>query len=165
MSAILHANSRVAYHQVGATVDRARLISELRQLILSISSPDRRLQQLRKDVQQGKNKVADTLAAFLAAGPSSKAIAFGQRIIDVVSAGTRQVRRKLRDLSPIETKEEGEFNCLQNKIDLGDYSTQTLTEFVKELDEYIPVVQEMRAAAIDELYAPKMAQSRRSAGT
>lgn len=142
-------------------VERRSLVSELRQCLLGVSSKDPKIQQLRKDVQRGQNKAPETIAsmvtdAFNSGNPAPERLA--STIRDFFSAHTHRLQRKLRELSPIETREEGELNCIQVSIDQGDTSTPTLTSFIAEIDENVAVLLEMRSAAVAERYRSERSQ-------
>jgi len=143
------------HHSAIGAVEREQLASELRTDLMSVSSHDPKVIQLRKDLSQLKNKAPNTLAAILCDAhnrnqPIAERVA--STIRDFFSSRSKRIQRKLRELSPIETKAEGEFEQLQNAIDLGDTSTPTLKNFVREIDEYVAVLLEMRDAAVAELY-------------
>jgi len=145
----------VPNHPVVSRVECNTLAGELRQILMSVRSHDKTVIQLHKDVQAGKNKAADTVASFLVDshnGKSSIADAFASTIRDFFSARVNRLRRTMRELSPIETREEGELNSTQVAVDQGDTSTPTLKRFIAEIDENISVLIEMRAAAAWELY-------------
>lgn len=132
-----------------------KLADEIRGCLLSVSSKDPKIRERKKDLRKRFNKAPDTLAGFLVQAfneqrPISKRLTTA--IGDFFSARTQQIQRRLRELSPLETRAEGEFECVQNAIDLGDTSTPTLKKFISEIDEYVAVLQEMRAAAVDELH-------------
>jgi hypothetical protein len=141
--------------------ERDRLADEIRSCLLSVSSSDPKIRERKKDLRKRFNKAPDTLAGFLVQAfnerrPISKRLTAA--IGDFFSARTQTIQRRLRELSPIETRAEGEFECVQNAIDLGDTSTPTLKKFVEEIDEYVEVLQEMRAAAVAELEKAERSQ-------
>ena len=137
------------------------MASELRRLLLGIAPPDKQSRQLHKDLQQQKNRAPDTIATIVVAGlkndQESKVRAIAHAISGFCSAGKAKLCRRFPQLYPIETREQGELDCLEVAIAQGDHSTPTLERFVKEVDENIAVLTEMREAAITELYAPKAA--------
>jgi hypothetical protein len=144
-------------------VDSEQLAGEFRQRLLSFRSKNPRIQQLHKDLQQGRNRAPETICAILVdawndSKPLSEVVSPAKTITDFFSSHVGRIRRKLRELSPIETREEGDVNCIQVAIDQGDHSRPTLEKFVKEVDENIAVLVEMRDAAIAEIHAP-VAQS------
>ena len=139
------------------------LARELRTRLLSFRSKSPRIQQLKKDLQQGRNKAPETICAILVdafndAKPMSDVVSPAKVITDFFAAHIMHARRKLQDLMQLETVEEGELNCAQMKIAQGDRSTPTLTEFKKEIGEYRVVLDEMEAAVDHELYVPKVVQ-------
>lgn len=138
--------------------ERDRLADEIRGCLLSVSSSDPKIRERKKDLRKRFNKAPDTLAGFLVQAFNERrpiSARLTTAIGDFFSARTQRIQRRLRDLSPLETQAEGEFECVQNAIDLGDTSTPTLKKFVEEIDEYVAVLQEMRAAAIAEIYRPR----------
>lgn len=147
-----------SHPQIITVGERDKLADEIRGCLLSVSSSDPKIRERKKDLRKKFNKCPDTLAGFLVQAfnerrPISKRLTTA--IGDFFSARTQGIQRRLRELSPLETRREGAFECLQNAIDLGDTSTPTLKKFVEEIDEYVAVLREMRGAAIAELYAPE----------
>lgn len=147
------------HHQKISPVERASFADEFRQRLLALRSHCPRVQQVQKDLQQGKNKAPETITlliadAFNTEKPIDDIVSPAQMLVDYCKARVRRLRRNWHHVSPLETKEEGDLNCVQNAIDLGDHSTPTLARFVKEANEYIAVVEEMRDAALNELYRP-----------
>ncbi len=151
-------------------VERLSLAEQLRDSLLHLSfgSSDRRTQDLRKDVYRGQNKAAETIASMLTeafnshrANPSR----FANVVWDFFSARVKRLRRTLRQLSPIETRVEGELNCLQVAIDQGDMSNPALTKFIDEIDENVALLMEMRAAValLMEMRAAAVAERQRRA--
>lgn len=145
----------VPNHPAVTRVECDSLAGELRQQLLAVRSKDPKVIQLRKDLQQLKNKAPETIAALVSdAFNNGTPVAerFASTIRDFFSARREKLQRTIRQLNPIETKLDGELDCTQMAIADGDLSTPTLRKFVEELEEYIAVAQEMRAAAIAELY-------------
>jgi hypothetical protein len=147
------------HHPKISPVERATFADDFRQRLLALRSQCPRVQQVQKDLQQGKNKAPETITLLIADAFNSEkqiddVVSPAQMLVDYCKARVRRVRRAWHSVSPLETKEEGDLNCVQNAIDLGDHSTPTLTRFVKEAGEYIAVIEEMREAALTELYAP-----------
>ena len=138
-------------------VARQSLANELRTSLLSVSSrsTDPKVQELRKAIERRRNKAPDTIAAMLTEAHNSRRAdpqSFASTIRDFFSARKERLQRTMRQLNPIETKLDGELDCIQMAIADGDHSTPTLKKFVEEIDEYIAVAQEMRGAAVAELY-------------
>lgn len=155
MHPALMSSPTVSHHSIVSRVECDTLATELKQQLLAISSKDPRIIQLRKDVQQGKNKAPDTIAAMVTDGFNSGspvAERFASLIRDFFSARKPRLQRTMQQLNTVETKLDGNIDCTQMAIAQGDTSTPTLRKFVEELDEYIAVAQEMRAAAVAELY-------------
>jgi hypothetical protein len=145
----------VPHPQMIAPGERDKLADEIRSCLLSVSSSDPKIRERKKDLRKRFNKAPDTLAGFLVQAFNERrpiSARLTTAIGDFFSARTQTIQRKLRELSPIETREEGDINCLQVAIDQGDLSTPTLKKFVEEVDEYIAVLAEMRSAAIAEIY-------------
>jgi hypothetical protein len=145
----------VSHHSLVSRVECDSLSSELRTQLLSVRSKDQRVIQLRKDLQQGKNKAPETIAALLTDAFNNKNSAvdgFAATIRGFFSARMNRLQRKLRDLMQVETVEEGEFNNVQMKIAQGDLSRPTLIEMKKEIGEYRAILDEMEAAVDAELF-------------
>lgn len=138
--------------------ERDRLASEISRCLLSVESDgDPKIRERKKDLRKGFNKAADTLSQFLVHSFNNGKPISGRlttAIGDFFSARTERMQRRLRELMPIETKEEGDVNLVQMAIAQGDLSTPTLIRFVTEIDEYMGVLAEMRAAAVAELQKP-----------
>lgn len=142
----------ISHHQSVSRVECGVLERALRDDLLALPAGGQR----HKDIQAGKNKAPDTLAHMLVGAfhkdPSIPRVTrLAHTIIDFFSSAEAKEQRRLRDLNPIETKEEGDINVVQMAIAQGDLSTPTLRKLVEEIDEYAPVLQEMRGAAIAEL--------------
>jgi serine kinase of HPr protein (carbohydrate metabolism regulator) len=143
------------HHSLVSRVECDTLTSELRTHLLSVRSKDQRTIQLRKDVQQGKNKAPETIAALISDAFNSGDDVAGRMastIRSFFSARTAQLQRRVRDLMQVETVEEGEFNNVQMKIAQGDLSRPTLIEMKKEIGEYRAILDELDAAVDAELY-------------
>jgi predicted nucleotidyltransferase len=139
-------------------VDRVEcdsLASELRQHLLSARSKDQRVIQLRKDVQQLKNKAPETIASILS-DAFNRGDDIGERFAATIrgffSTRVAKMQRRLRDLMQVETVQEGEFNNVQMKIAQGDLSRPTLMEMKKEIGEYRAILDEMDVAIDAEMF-------------
>lgn len=151
----LPAPATAANPQRISSVERDRLADDIRTCLLSVPpNGDPKIRDRKKDLQKHFNKAPDTLAQFLVHAFNEKR-PISQRLTtaigDFFSSRSQRIQRRLRDLNPIETKEEGDVNNIQMAIAQGDESTPTLIRFVTEIDEYVAVLQEMRAAAVAEL--------------
>lgn len=141
----------LSHHQNMSWVECDALERALRDDLLALPGCG----QMHKDIQTRKNKAPKTLATMLVDGfrkerSPAKVTRLAHTIIGFFSSNAREQRR-LRDLNPIETKEEGDINVVQMAIAQGDLSTPTLRKLVEQIDEYAPVLQEMRGAALAEL--------------
>jgi hypothetical protein len=142
-------------HQFMSLVECEALERAIRDELLALPHADQSTRQKKKDIQTGKNKAPNTLATMLVgAFRKERSVPRVTRVAHAIigffeSRGAKQQRR-LRDLNPIETKEEGDLNNVQMAIAQGDLSTPTLLKLVEEIDEYAPVLQEMRSAALIE---------------
>lgn len=145
----------VPNHSRVGRVDCDTLAGELRQHLLSVRSKDPRVIQLRKDVQQLKNKAPETIASLLSDAFNS-GDDVGERLASTIrgffSTRVAKMQRRLRDLMQVETVQEGEFNNVQMKIAQGDLSRPTLMEMKKEIGEYRAILDEMDTAIDAELY-------------
>jgi hypothetical protein len=157
MSTSLRPTARAAHPTVLSDGERHSLAGEIRQSLLSLASrsKDKRVQQLRKSIDRGDNRVADTTAAILADAHNSRRENpedLLSTISGFFSVRTKKLQRKLQDLMQVETIAEGEFEPLQMRIAQGDVSRPTLVAFKKELREYRAVLDEMELAVDGELY-------------
>jgi hypothetical protein len=156
MHPALDSTAGARYHSMESRVESRVLENEIRTELLSFRSRDRRIQQLHKDIQQRRNKCAETLAAILsdptADRPTVHRGRIGTMIRDFFSAGVHAVRRTVRQINPIETKVDGELDCLQMQIAGGDLSTPTMKLATEKIDEEIALLMELRTALAWEIY-------------
>jgi hypothetical protein len=156
MHPALDSTAGARYHSMESRVESHALENEIRTELLSFSSRSRRIQQLHKDIQQRRNKCAETLAAILtdptADRPPAHRGRIGTMIRDFFSARTNGVRRTVRQINPIETKVDGEVDCLQMQIAGGDLSTPTMKMAVEKIDEEMSLLVELRTALVWEIY-------------
>lgn len=143
-------------HRFMSMVEHEALERAIRDDLLSLPHIDQFTRQKKKDIQSGRNKAPNTIArmlvgAFQKERSPAKVTRLAHTIIGFFSSSEAKEQRRLRDLNPIETKEEGDLNNVQMAIAQGDLSTLTLRKLVEEIDEYAPVLQEMRGAALTEL--------------
>jgi hypothetical protein len=153
---------RSAHHPAIDQVEQDRLIAELRDALLALRAHvngrrDVRAKQLHKDVQSGKNRAPETMGILLTEAYNDRApLSDVERISHIITSFFRSKRqggvRKLRDLSPVETREEGELNCIQVAIDQGDHSAPMLNRLIEELERNIAILTEMRESALEERY-------------
>lgn len=147
----------VPNHRIVTPVERLQLAREIRQDLLSVRPKDKTVSQLRKDLQQGKNKAPDTLATILCAA-SNHGDPLAERLTGTVrgffSARIQKLRRKLRDLLPLETAEEGAMNNTEMRFAQGDRSRPTLIELKREVCKLRELLDEMEEAIDMELFGP-----------
>jgi hypothetical protein len=163
MAPTVSVDAHPVHPQKISAVDQQRAADDLRHRLLALRSKDPRARQIQKDLYKGKNRAPETITTLIASAfnedkPLDDVLSPSQLLTEFVMTRVRRARRKLRDwssYSPIETREEGDVNCVQNAIDLGDRSRPTLLRYLKESGEYIDVVQEMREVVMDEVYGPK----------
>lgn len=165
MGPIVFSERRRSHHPVVGQVEQDRLVGELRDALLALRAHvngrrDARAKQLHKDVQSRKNRAPETIAALLASAFNERApMSDVTRICQIIGgffiAKRRGHVRKLRDLSPIETRSEGELNLVQVLVDQGDHSAPMLAHLIEACDENIALLTEMKQAATEELYGPK----------
>lgn len=145
----------VPNHSHVGRVECDSLAGELRQHLLSAESKDQRVIQLRKDVQQRKNKAPETIASILS-DAFNRGDDIGERFAATIrgffSTRVAKLQRRLRDLMQVETVQEGEFNNVQMKIAQGDLSRPTLMDMKKEIREYRVILDEMDSAIDVEIY-------------
>lgn len=142
-------------HQYMSLVECEALERAIRDELLALPHADQSTRQKKKDIQAGKNKAPNTLATMLVGAFTKersvpRVTRLAHAIIGFFEARGEKQQRGLRDLHPIETKEEGDLNNVQMAIAQGDLSTPTLLKLVEEIDQYTPVLQEMRSAALTE---------------
>jgi hypothetical protein len=155
MSTSLSPSAPATHPQPIGSGERDRLAEDIRSCLVSVDAAgDPKIRERKKDLRKGFNKAADTLSQFLVHSyntgqPISKRLT--NAIGDFFSAKTQRAQRRLSDLFSIETKEEGDVNIVQMAIAQGDVSTPMLIRLITELDDHIPVLQEIRAAAAVEV--------------
>jgi hypothetical protein len=162
MSTSLKPSTAAAHPQPISAVERERLEDDIRRCLLETpSAGDQKVIDRKKDIRKGFNRVAETLSQFLVHSynegkPITKHLV--TTIGDFFSARTQRSVRRLRDLFQIETKEEGEVNNIQMAIAQGDRSTPTLIRLITEIDDLVPILLEIRAAAVVEVQKPEQLQ-------
>ena len=141
--------SRFSHHQPCNWVERDRLERMIASDLLSLPACGQR----HKDIQAGKNRAPNTIAAMLTdAFRKERNVHTVTRLAHtILQFFAPQTCRELQELHPIETREQGELEEVQMAVAQGDLSTPTLRKLVEELDEYILVAQEMRAAALSRI--------------
>src|SRR4051812_30524303 len=155
MSTSLRPSAPTTHPQPITPVEQSRLEDTIRrELLQAPSAGDQKVIDRKKDIRKGFNRVAETLTQFLVHSynqgkPIHKGLV--SAIGDFFSARTQRGLRHLKDLFQIETKEEGELNLVQMAIAQGDRSTPTLIRLTTEIDEIVPVLLEIRAAAVVEV--------------
>lgn len=143
----------VSNHRFMSLVECEALERVLKDELLSLPHYDQATRQQKKDIQQGRNKAPQTLARLLVGAfrkDPKRPTRLARTIIGFFESKEAKEQRSLRDLQKIETREEGELNNVQIAIAQGDLSTPTLMDGVREIDEYLPVLQEMRSALLSE---------------
>lgn len=157
---------RRSHHHVVDQVEQDRLVSELRDALLALRTHvdarrrDRRAKQTHKDVQQRKNRVAETLGllltdAFNDRAPIGDLERFGQIISAFFRGRRREEVRPIAVLNPIETGIDGDMNSAQMAIAQGDHTAPMLMRLVNDVDRLSPILAEMKQSALEELYGPK----------
>jgi gas vesicle protein len=155
MSTSLRPSPPTSHPRVITAGEQALLREDIQAALLEApEAGDQKIRDRKKDLRKGFNKAADTLSQFLVHSynngqPISKRLT--NAIGDFFSTRTQRIQRRLRELNPIEVKECGDVKRVQMDIAQGDDSTPTLIRFITELDEYIEVLQEMRAAAVERI--------------
>jgi hypothetical protein len=153
-----------SYHQHPSPVERRNTIErELERLLLALSWSDQRTRQLRKDVQQRKNKAVPTVASMIDSAltkkEESKVRAIANMLSAFCAASAGRVCRCFQLLFPAETREDGELNNVQALVATGDRSPQTLQRLIEELDDSIAIHTEMKEWAIQELFVAQGGRS------
>lgn len=143
------------HHPAISRVEADTFSDELRQELLAHSSHDKRLIQLRKDVQARKNKAADTIAALVCDSHNAGG-SLGEKIIRTIrgflSARTKKVSASWRQLRAKETRIEGKMNCVELEIDQGDESRARYMEMKNLIAEYRQVLDDEEAIIDAKLY-------------
>lgn len=142
-------------HQFMSLVECEALERAIRDELLALPHSDQSTRQKKKDIQAGKNKAPNTLATMLVGAfrkerSVPRVTRLAHAIIGFFESKETKQQRALNDLHPIETKKEGDLNNVQMAIAQGDHSTPTLLKLVDGIDQYAPVLQEMRSAALNE---------------
>src|SRR4051812_11871995 len=156
MSTSLLPSTSPAHPQPITAGERDRLQEDIQRVLLQVpSAGDQKVIDRKKDIRKGFNRVAETLSQFLVHSynnghPIAKPLVAA--IGDFFSARTQRGVRRLKDLFQIETREEGDVNCVQMEIAQGDRSTPTLIRLITQIDELVPVLLEIRAAAVAEVH-------------
>lgn len=133
-----------SHHQPLNWVERDRLEQLISDDLLSLPGCGQR----HKDMQQGKNRAPNTIAAMLTdtfrkERDVSKVTRLAHTILHFF---TPKTCRELHDLHPVETREQGELEAAQMSVAQGDLSTPALRTLDKELGDYILIAEEMRSA-------------------
>lgn len=141
--------SSVSHHQSFNWVECERLERMIADDLLSLPGCGQR----HKDLQAGKNRAPNTIAAMLTdAFRKERNISKVTRMAHtILHFFTPTTCRDLDELHPVETREQWELEQVQMAVAQGDLSTPTLRKLVEELDQYILVAQEMRAAALSRI--------------
>lgn len=149
MSMSLTPNSPVSHHQPLNWVEQDRLERMIADDLLSLPACGQR----HKDIQAGKNKAPNTIAAMLtdAFRKERDVSKVTQLAHTILAFFTPQNCRDLSALHPIETREQGELENAQMVVAQGDLSTPSLRKLHKELGDYILVAEEMRAAVLSRI--------------
>lgn len=165
MGPIVFQDRRTSHHPVVGQVEQDRLVGELRDALLALRAHvngrrDQRAKQLHKDIQSRKNRAPETIGTLLTAAFNDRAPMGDVTRICRIIAGFFTAKRRghvrtLRDLSPIETRREGDLNVIQVAIDQGDHSAPMLARLIESCQENIALLQEMEQSATEELYGPK----------
>jgi hypothetical protein len=157
MSTSLQPSTSSVHPQPVTAGERDRLQEDIQRVLLQVpGAGDQKVVDRKKDIRKGFNRVAETLSQFLVHSYNNgRPIApqLVNAIGDFFSARTQRGVRRLKDLFQIETKEEGDVNCVQMEIAQGDRSTPTIIRLITEIDELVPVLLEIRAAAVAEVHA------------
>lgn len=144
----LSATQPKALHPI---TDSVQLANEIRTRLQGVRSTDKKVQQLRKHIQSRMNRAPETVAVLLSNDSPLNGVVFGDTISAFFRRHIPKNRKPLRALSLLETREEGDVNCVQATIDQGDTSTPNLLRFKKELVEYIVVLKEIEEVVDHEL--------------
>ena len=144
-------------HSTRTRVEPALLTKEFRQQLLAFRSSNPRIQQLHKDLQQGRNRAPETICAILADAfndekPLAEVVSPVKTISDFFAAHAPKLRRRLCELLPLETREEGRMNNTEMRVAQGDLSRPTLVELKREVCELRELLNEMEAAIDAELF-------------
>lgn len=142
-------NSSVSHHQPLNWVESDRLERMIADDLLSLPACGQR----HKDIQQGKNKAPNTIAAMLTdAFRKERNVSKVTRLAHTILAFfTPTTCRELQELHSVETREQWELEQVQMAVAQGDLSTPTLRKLHKELGDYILVAEEMRSAVLTRL--------------
>jgi hypothetical protein len=158
MSTSLQPSARSAHPTVIGEEGRRSLIDELRLRFLSIASrsKDPRVQEIRKMIARGDNRVAETTATILLDAHNSQREdprSLGHTIAGFFSAHAKKALRKWKELRAAETRIEGKMNCTELELDQGDRSRVRILEMKAHIHEYREILDDEEAVLDAELYA------------
>lgn len=150
------------HHQPVSLVERHRFIEELRDAVLGVRGNlagkprDPKAKQFHKDVQSKKSKFPEVVGtllvdAFNEKAPLHQVTRIAQVINSFFGPRSRRADRKYSDVSRLETVEQGEFSCAQNRVDLGDHSRPALLSLKAEIADYRAILDDMDASIDAEL--------------
>ena len=120
-----------------------------------------KLVSLRKHVQQGENKVAETTAALafgaLSLGVGIEDVCKPFRLMDSILRAqvSTQTHYTVNDLHAIETELESELNPLQLKYIMGDRSTGIKMKMLEKFEHYRDILDQLIVQLRKDLYGNK----------
>lgn len=122
-----------------------------------IGHRDRRSSEYHKDLQQNRKKIAEvvgvlTAKAFNDGSPFHQVTRLAQVITTFFNAHIVRATKPYSEVSALETRNEGEMNCAQNRVDLGDHSRPALLALKAEIADSRAILDELDASIDAELY-------------
>lgn len=150
----LMSSPSATHHSCVSRVESEQLADAIRHDLLSVSSSDRYVQQIHKDLQQRRSKLVEKFALILTDGHNRKQPVVRQLVSTLTGFfGARsRAARAYCDSSSLETREEGEMNQAQNRVDLGDHSRPALLALKKEICESREALDQLEASVDAELF-------------
>lgn len=150
------------HHRRVTDGELASLIDDIKTALLGVRSGiighrDRRAAEYHKDLQQNRKKIAEvvgvlTATAFNDGSPFRQVTKLAQVITSFFNAHIRRVIRPYSEVSALETRNEGEMNCAQNRVDLGDHSRPALLALKAEIADSRAILDDLDASIDAELY-------------
>lgn len=160
MGQSLSTSTPSSHHRTISRVEVDHFIEEIKTSLLGVRAGvagkrDARAKNYHKDIQQERKKVAEVVgilltSAFNERSPVSRVTRLAQVINSFFGARSRQAR-PYSQVSVLETKNEGEMNCAQNRVDLGDHSRPALLGLKQEIADAKSLLEEMDASIDAEL--------------
>lgn len=152
--------SDAVHHQLISQGEVRRFIDEIKTSLLGVRAGihgkrDPQAKEFHKDLQQERKKIAEVIGILLTSAYNERSpIPQVTRLAQVINSFFRPRSQKARSysqVSALETRNEGEMNCWQNRVDLGDHSRPALLGLKGEIADARAILDEMDASIDAEL--------------